>query len=106
MKTQGDSHRLAGALAREQVWQAAREHGDGWLDTAMTSMRDQEVQEARFELSLVAPAAVVDQADDASIRFSQWRDIVAAGFQQDDEAFEQATPIMGWIVLLDFVLAG
>jgi hypothetical protein len=78
------------AKAVEQVWHAARDHREGWLDAAMTSMRDHEVQEARFDLSLVAPQNVVRQAEVVSIRFSEWRDIVGQGARQGEEPFEAA----------------
>jgi hypothetical protein len=78
------------AKAVEQVWRAAREQGDDWLNQAMTSMQDNGVQEARFDLSLIAPANVVREAEEVSIRFAEWRDIVGAGHRQSDDAFEKA----------------
>jgi hypothetical protein len=80
------------AKAVEQVWHAAREHGDGWLDQAMTAMRDHEVQEMRFELSLIAPADVTRRAEEVSIRFAEWRDSAGKGARQGDEIFEE-----GWV---------
>lgn len=78
------------AKAVEQVWHAAREHGDGWLQQAMTSMQDHEVQEARFDLSLIASADVVREAEEVSIRFAEWRDIVGDDHRQGDDAFQTA----------------
>jgi hypothetical protein len=74
----------------EQVWHAAREHKDGWADVALTAMRDHEVQEMRFDLSLVSPAKVVEQAEEVSLHFTRWRDLVGAGSRQEDENFERA----------------
>jgi hypothetical protein len=78
------------AKAVEQVWHAAREHGDGWIGKALTAMRDHEVQEARFDVSLVAPEGVAEQAEEVSVRFARWRDIVGTGSRQGEEPFEQA----------------
>jgi hypothetical protein len=78
------------AKAVEQIWHAAREHGDGWLHQAMTSMQDHGVQEARFDLSLIAPASVVGETEEVSILLAEWRDIVGAGARQGDDAFEKA----------------
>lgn len=56
----------------------------------MTAMQDHEVQGARFDLSLIAPAGVVHQAEEASTRFAEWRDVVGTGSRQGDEAFQNA----------------
>jgi hypothetical protein len=78
------------AKAVEQVWHAAREHHDGWSDAAMRSMRDHEVQEARFSLSLIAPLKVVRQAEIVSVEFAVWRDVVGQGARLGEEPFETA----------------
>jgi hypothetical protein len=79
------------AKAVEQVWHAAREHDEKWSDRAMTAMRDHEVQEMRFELSLIAPIRVTRQAEEVSVLFAAWRDAAGAGARQGDEIFEK-----GW----------
>lgn len=78
------------AKAVEQVWHSAREHQERWSDTAMTAMRDHQVQEARFDLSLLAPKNVVLQAEVVSMRFVEWRDLVGQDARHGDDAFEAA----------------
>lgn len=79
-----------GSLTRaaEQVWDAARDHREGWSDAAMASARDHRLREARVDLSLVAPQEVVRQVDAVSIRFFEWRDAVGQGARQGDEPFD------------------
>src|SRR6266699_2740294 len=78
------------AKAVERVWHAAYQHSDGWLERAMTAMQDHEVQGARFDLSLIAPAGVVHQAEEVSTRFAEWRDVVGTDSRQGDEEFQNA----------------
>ncbi|HZU58664.1 MAG TPA: hypothetical protein VFA06_22490 [Actinocrinis sp.] len=76
--------------AGEQVWHAAREHGPGWKDSILTALRDNDVNAARFSLSLEAPTGVRKCADELIAAFVAWRDIAHAGSRKGDEAFDQA----------------
>lgn len=76
--------------AGEQVWHAAREHGPGWTDTILTALRDNDVQAARFALSLEAPAEVRTCAEALMASFLEWRNATHAGAQKGEEAFEES----------------
>jgi hypothetical protein len=75
--------------AGEQVWHAAREHGPDWAGTILTALRDNDVQAARFALSLEATAEVRKSAEDLMSSFLAWRDAAHGGAQKGQEAFDQ-----------------
>jgi hypothetical protein len=76
--------------AGEQVWHAAREHPPGWQDAIMTALRDQDVQSARFSLTLEAPASVREQAEDLVDCFISWRNVAHQGSCRGEAAFDEA----------------
>jgi hypothetical protein len=54
-------------------------------------MRDHEVQESRFELSLIAPPDITRRAEEVTILFADWRDAIGKGARQGEDEFEK-----GW----------
>lgn len=76
--------------AGEQVWHASRERTPGWQDAIMTALRDHDVQAARFSLTLEAPAAVREQAEELFNCFIAWRNVAQQGSRRGEAAFDEA----------------